>query len=253
MQTDDQDELESSAKMSFLDHLDELRRRLIISLSAIGVGFLVCFSFSVKIYDFLAVPITQSLSGGKLAYTNPTDPFTIYMKVALLAGIFLASPVVLTQIWLFISPGLYAREKKLALPFIFSTSILFLLGGAFAYYIALPMSLRFLINLGSSFQPMVIITEYLDLILTVILGCAVIFQIPVLIFFLTIFGLVNARFLFRNLRYAILIIFIVASILTPTSDIPNMLIFSTPMLLLYFVGIVVSWIFGKKRIRKEED
>jgi sec-independent protein translocase protein TatC len=161
--------------------------------------------------------------------------------------------VVLTQLWLFISPGLYAREKKLALPFIISTSILFILGGAFAYYIALPMSLKFLINLGSDFAPMVTITEYLDLILTVILGCAVIFQIPVLIFFLTIFGIVNAKFLLRNLRYAILIIFVVASILTPTSDIPNMLIFSTPMLLLYLVGILVSWIFGKKRTRQEEE
>jgi sec-independent protein translocase protein TatC len=243
----DENELELSAKMSFLDHLDELRRRLIISISAIGIGFLACWAFSKPIYDFLAVPITQNLSGGKLAYTNPTDPFTTYMKVALLAGVFLASPVVLTQIWLFISPGLYAHEKKFALPFIFSTTVLFLLGGAFAYYIALPMSLKFLINMGSAFQAMVTITEYLDLILTVILGCAVIFQIPVLIFFLTIFGIVNARFLVRNLRYAILIIFIIASILTPTSDIPNMLIFSTPMLLLYLVGIVVSWVFGKKK------
>jgi len=227
--------------------LDELRRRLIVSIAAVGVGFLICFSFSAKIYDFLAVPITPNLNGGKLAYTNPTDPFTIYMKVALLAAIFLASPVVLAQVWLFISPGLYAREKKFALPFVISTSILFMAGGAFAYYIALPMSLKFLINMGSSFQPMVTITEYLDLILTVMLGCAVIFQIPVLVFFLTIFGIVNARFLLRNLRYAILIIFVVAAILTPTSDIPNMLIFSTPMLLLYLVGILVSWIFGKKK------
>lgn len=249
----DDNELESSAKMSFLDHLDELRRRLIISIAAVGLGFLACFSFSEKIYDFLAVPITQNLSGAKLVYTNPTDPFTIYMKVALLVGVFLASPIVLTQVWLFISPGLYAREKKFALPFVFSTSILFILGGAFAYYIALPMSLRFLINLGSSFQPMVTITEYLDLILTVILGCAIIFQIPVLIFFLTIFGIVNARFLIRNLRYAILLIFILAAVLTPTSDIPNMLIFSTPMLLLYLVGILVSWIFGRKRRKKDAD
>ena len=172
MHTEDSDdnELELSAKMSFLDHLDELRRRLIISIAAVGIGFVACFSFAERIYNFLSVPITQNLSGAKLVYTNPTDPFTIYMKVALLAGVFLAAPVILTQVWLFISPGLYAREKKFALPFVFSTTILFLLGGAFAYEIALPMSLRFLINLGSSFQPMVTITEYLDLILTVILG-----------------------------------------------------------------------------------
>ncbi len=254
MHTDDQDdnELESSAKMSFLDHLDELRRRLIVSISAIGIGFVAAFSFSQSIFNFLSVPLTEQLGGAKLVFTNPTDPFTIYMKVALLAGIFLASPIVLTQVWLFIAPGLYAREKRFALPFIFSTSILFVLGGAFAYFIALPMSFRFLINLGSSFTPMVTITEYLDLILTIILGCALIFQIPILIFFLTIFGIVNARFLLRNLRYAILIIFVLAAVLTPTSDIPNMLIFSTPMLLLYLVGILVSWIFGRKRRKSVE-
>ncbi len=255
MHTDDQDdnELESSAKMSFLDHLDELRRRLIISISAIAVGFLTCWGFAEKIYNFLALPITQNLSGGKLVYTNPTDPFTIYMKVALLAGIFLASPVVLTQAWLFISPGLFAREKKLAVPFIFSTSILFLMGGAFAHQIALPMALKFLISLGDAFQPMVTITEYLDLVLTVILGCAIIFQIPIIIFFLTIFGIVNARFLLKNLRYAILIIFVAAAVLTPTSDIPNMMIFAMPMLLLYMIGILVSWIFGKRRKKKNVE
>ena len=255
MHTDDQDEngLESSAKMSFLDHLDELRRRLIISISAIGIGFLLCWGFAEKIYNFLALPITQNLNGGKLVYTNPTDPFTIYMKVALLAGIFLASPVVLSQAWLFISPGLYSREKKYAVPFIFSTSILFLMGGAFAHQIALPMALKFLIALGNAFQPMVTITEYLDLVLTVILGCAIIFQIPIIIFFLTIFGIVNAKFLLKNLRYAILIIFIAAAVLTPTSDIPNMMIFAMPMLLLYLIGILVSWIFGKRRKKKNQE
>jgi sec-independent protein translocase protein TatC len=248
---DDEDELEASAKMSFLDHLDELRHRLIVAFSAIGIGFLICWSFSAQIYNFLAVPITQHLGGKKLVFTNPTEPFTLYMKVAFIAGIFLAAPIVIWQIWLFISPGLYKKEKRFAAPFIFFSSLLFILGGVFAYYIAFPMSLKFLLSVGESFEPMVTITEYLSLAMTVYLGCAIIFEIPILIFFLSIFGIVNARFLFKNLRYAILIIFIVAAIVTPTTDIPTMMVFAMPMLLLYIVGILVAWIFGRKR-RKED-
>ena len=244
---EEENELETSAKMSFLDHLEELRHRLIVSLSAVAIGFLVCWAYSGQIYNFLAVPITQHLNGRKLVFTNPTDPFTIYMKVALIAGIFLTSPIVLWQVWLFISPGLYAREKKFALPFIFSSTLLFLLGGAFAYKIAFPMSLKFLLSVGQSFEAMVTINEYLDLALAVILGCGIIFEIQILIFFLSIFGIVSAGFLLKNLRYAILVIFIVAAIITPTTDIPNMMVFAMPMLLLYMVGIVIAWIFGKKR------
>ena len=255
MHTDDQNEieLEESGKMSFLDHLEELRRRLIVSFSAIGVAFLICWAYAREIYHFLAIPITLNLGGGKLVYTNPTDPFTIYMKVAFIVGIFVASPIVLWQVWLFVSPGLYRHEKRYAFPFIFFSSLLFILGGVFAYKIAFPLSLRFLISVGDDFQPMVTITEYLDLALVVILGCAIIFEIPILIFFLTIIGVVNAGFLLKNLRYAILVIFITAAVLTPTSDIPNMLIFAMPMLLLYMVGILVSWIFGRKRNKRRES
>src|SRR5205809_5119689 len=152
---EEENELETSAKMSFLDHLEELRHRLIVSLSAVGIWFLVCWAYSGQIYNFLAVPITQHLNGRKLVFTNPTDPFTIYMKVALIAGIFLTSPIILWQVWLFISPGLYAREEKFALPFLFSSTLLFLLGGAFAYKVAFPISLKFLMNAGPAVEPMV--------------------------------------------------------------------------------------------------
>jgi len=246
---EEENELETSAKMSFLDHLEELRHRIIVSLSAVGIGFLVCWSYSSQIYNFLAVPITRHLNGQKLVFTNPTEPFSLYMKVALIAAIFLTSPVVLWQVWLFISPGLYAREKKFAAPFVICSSILFVLGGIFAYYIAFPMTLRFLLSVGESFQPMVTITEYFDLAITVYLGCGIIFEIPILIFFLSIFGIVSAGFLVKNLRYAILIIFIVAAVITPTTDIPTMMVFSMPMLLLYLIGIVVAWIFGKRSLR----
>jgi sec-independent protein translocase protein TatC len=246
---EEENELETSAKMSFLDHLEELRHRIIVSLSAVGIGFLVCWSYSSQIYNFLAVPITKHLNGQKLVFTNPTEPFSLYMKVALIAGIFLTSPVVLWQVWLFISPGLYAREKKFAAPFVICSSMLFVLGGIFAYYIAFPMTLRFLLSVGESFQPMVTINEYFDLALTVYLGCGIIFEIPILIFFLSIFGIVSAGFLVKNLRYAILIIFIAAAVITPTTDIPTMMVFSMPMLLLYMIGIFVAWIFGKRSLR----
>jgi sec-independent protein translocase protein TatC len=233
--------------MSFLDHLDELRRRLMISFIAIGLGFLICWYFSPQIYNFLARPITENLAGKKLVFTNPTEPFTMYMKVAFIAGIFLSAPVILWQLWLFISPGLYKKERRLALPFIFFSSLLFVMGGLFAYLVAFPMSLKFLLSVGGSFEPMVTITEYLDLAVTVYLGCGIIFEIPILIFFLSMLGLVSARFLFNNLRYAILIISIVAAIITPTTDIPTMMVFAMPMLLLYIIGILVAWMFGKKR------
>jgi|WetSurMetagenome_2_1015567.scaffolds.fasta_scaffold314000_1 sec-independent protein translocase protein TatC len=244
---DNEDELDSSGKMSFLDHLDELRRRLIVSLTALGVAFLICWSYSAQIYNFLALPITQHLNGKKLVFTNPTEPFTLYMKVAFIAGIFLSAPIIIWQLWLFISPGLYKKEKRFALPFIFFSSLLFILGGVFAYSVAFPMSLKFLLSVGESFDPMVTITEYLDLAMTVYLGCAIIFEIPILIFFLSIFGLVTAGFLMRNLRYAILVIFIVAAVITPTTDIPTMMVFAMPMLALYLIGVLVAWIFGKKR------
>lgn len=237
----------ASSRMSFFEHLEELRRRLIFSVAAVSIGFLICWYFSPQIYNLLALPITQSLGGKKLVYTNPTEPFTMYMEVAFIAGIFLSSPIILWQLWLFISPGLYKREKRMALPFIFFSSLLFILGGLFAYFIAFPMSLKFLLSVGESFEPMVTITEYLDLAMAVYLGCGIIFEIPILIFFLSVLGIVSARFLYNNLRYAILIISIVAAVVTPTTDIPTMMVFAAPMLLLYIIGIVVAWMFGKKR------
>jgi sec-independent protein translocase protein TatC len=242
-----ENENELQAKMSFLDHLEELRRRLILSLVGLGVGLAICWSFSEQIYDFLAVPITQFMGGEKLKYLTPTEPFNVYMQVALLAGVFVASPVVLWQVWLFISPGLYKRERRFALPFIGSSTLLFVLGGAFSYKVALPMTLHFLRNYGHKFESGVTVTAYLDFAVMMILGCAILFEIPILIFFLSIFGIVNAKFLFRNLRYAILVIFIVAAVITPTPDILTMMVFALPMLLLYLLGIVVAWVFGKKQ------
>jgi sec-independent protein translocase protein TatC len=255
MDTDPRDdkELAATGKMSFLDHLDELRRRIIVAVAAVGISFVVCWIFHERIFEFLSVPITQHLGDRKLTYLSPTEPFMIYMKASFYAGIFLVSPVVLWQVWLFIAPGLYSREKRYAIPFLLSSSTLFVLGGVFAYQVGLPMTLNFLTNFGHAFQEIVTATFYFDFALVVILGCAIIFEIPIVIFFLSVMGITNARFLLRNLRYAVLIIFIVAAIITPTPDIPTLMVFATPMLLLYLVGILVAWIFGRKRLKDEES
>ncbi len=246
-------ELAASGKMSFLDHLDELRRRIIVAVVAVGISFVACWIFHERIFEFLSVPITQHLGDRKLAYLRPTEPFMIYMKASFYAGIFLASPVVLWQVWLFIAPGLYSREKRYAIPFLLSSSILFILGGIFAYAVGLPMTLNFLTNFGQAFEEMVTATFYFDFALVIILGCAIIFEIPIVIFFLSIMGVTNARFLLRNLRYAVLIIFIAAAVITPTPDIPTLMVFAAPMLLLYLVGVLVAWIFGKKRLKGEDS
>ncbi len=238
-------ETDQNGKMSFLDHLDELRRRLIVSIVAASIAFFICWAFRERIYDFVTIPITQ-FTGEKLKYVTPAEPFSVYMQISMLAGIFLASPIILWQVWLFISPGLYRREKRFALPFLAATTGLFLVGGAFAYRVALPLTLHFLQAFGDRLESNVTATAYLDFAVTMILSCAVLSEIPVVIFFLTILGLVTAQLLVRHLRYAILIIFVAAAFITPTQDIPTMMVFALPMLALYMVGILVAWIFRRK-------
>jgi sec-independent protein translocase protein TatC len=240
-----------SGKMSFLDHLDELRKRLVRIAIYLAVGFFSCWFFAKRIYDFLAVPITRSLPPGvKLAYTNPTDPFTLYMKVALLAGVFLTLPFTLYELWKFIAPGLYRKEKKYVIPFLLSSVLLFVSGAACCYYLVLPSTFKFLIELGSSFTPMIRIDEYLDLTNTMLLGFGAIFEMPVVVGFLSLFGLVTASFLWKKSRYAIVIIVALAAIISPTQDAFNLLLWAAPMLLLYFISIGVAAILGWRRKRR---
>jgi sec-independent protein translocase protein TatC len=237
-----------SGKMSFLEHLDELRRRLVHVAAYIAIGFVASAFFAKQIYNFLALPMTRYLPQGmKLAYTNPTDPFTIYMKVAFLGSIFLTAPFTLYEVWKFIAPGLYRKEKKYVLPFLFSAVTLFLLGAAFCYTMILPTAYRILLELGSSFTPVIKIDEYLDLTNMMLLGFGLIFEMPVIVAFLSIFGLVSAKFLWKKFQYAIVIIVAVAAILSPTGDAFNLLIWSAPMVLLYIISIGVAAIFGWRR------
>ncbi|OLD19059.1 MAG: twin arginine-targeting protein translocase TatC [Acidobacteriales bacterium 13_1_40CM_3_55_5] len=231
--------------MSFLEHLEELRKRIIYSLIAVMVGFFACWNYHQFIFRYVQRPVMDALQRNgmaeKLVYLNPTEPFNLYLKVAFLAGLFVTSPFVLYQVWLFISPGLYRNEKRYVLPFMFSTVFLFLGGGLFAYKMVYPAALNFLIDYGKQFQPMITIGEYTDLFLTIMLGMGVIFEMPILVFFLSMMGIVSPRWMWHNVRYSILVIFIIAAILTPTTDILNMCLFAAPMVGLYILSIGVAW------------
>ena len=244
-------EKDSLPAMGFLEHLEELRRRIIFSHIAVAVGFFACWGYREQIYGFMQRPIMDALQRNglseKLVYLNPTDPFNMYLKVSLLAGLFVTSPFVLYQLWAFISPGLYRNEKRYVVPFMLSSVSLFIAGGYFGYKLVYPQALQFLIDFGKQFQPMITIGEYTDLFLTIIIGMGAIFEMPILVFFLSLMGIVTAGWMWRNLRYSILVIFIIAAILTPTTDILNMCIFAAPMVALYVFSIGVAWVVHPKQ------
>jgi len=244
-----QESEEDLPKMTLLEHLDELRRRLGVALLAVFVGFLVCWYFAKDIFAWIARPLTQFLpAGDKLAFTGLIDPFMLYIKVALLAGIFVASPVVLFELWLFVAPGLYRRERRLLIPFLFFTTLFFVAGGYFGYAVAFPMVCRFLLQVGSDFRQVITVNEYFSMASKVILGLGLVFEMPILILFLARIGVVTHKFLIRHFRYAVLAIFILAAVITPTPDIATQSVFAVPMILLYLLGVLVAWLFGKRRV-----
>jgi sec-independent protein translocase protein TatC len=254
--------LSTSAKdemptMGFLDHLEELRKRIVYSGIAVAIGFFVCWGYAEHIYAIMQRPIMDALHrnglSAKLVYVNPTEPFNLYLKVGLMAGLFVTSPFVLYQLWCFISPGLYRNEKKYVLPFMVSTIGLFIAGGYFGYKVVLPQALVFLIGYGKDFQPMITLGEYSSLFLTLIVGMGVIFEMPILIFFLALMGIVTSGWMWRNIRYAVLGIFVVAAIVSPTPDILNMCIFAAPMIALYVLSIVIAWLVHPTQRQKRAE
>ena len=243
--------------MSLLEHLEELRRRLIHSALYLIAGFAVAWGFHVKIYGLMEKPITYALQQHhlptQLIIHNPVDGFNMYLKISFMAGCIIASPFVLYQVWLFISPGLYRNEKRYVMPFMAATVTLFLAGAYFGYRWVFPDSLNFLFTFSKQFRPLIEVNEYTQLFLTVILGLGVAFELPILVLFLSLFGIVSPKFLWKNMRFAILIIFIFAAIITPTPDPLTMCVFATPLLVLYLISIGVSYSVSPARRRKKKE
>lgn len=254
----DDEEEDGMARMSFLEHLEELRKRLILAFAGIGISFVLCLLLADQLWDIVRAPATAALVALKvnppvLRMISPMDGFqTMWMKIPLLFSIFVASPWVLYQVWAFISPGLYKKEKRYAVPFVVSSAGLFITGGLFAYFIAFRYGLEFLLGmgLGKGVEPGISLTEYYDLFVDVMLGVGVVFEIPILLFLLTLLHIASPAFLVRHSRYAILAIVILAAFITPTGDVFNLTLFATPMIVLFYVGIFASYILVLRREKR---
>jgi sec-independent protein translocase protein TatC len=242
-------------RMGFLEHLDELRTRLIRSCIAIGIGMAVAFVFVERIADFVEGPIVRALPPGTaLVFIRPGEGLSFYLDLALIGGVVLAAPFVMYQVWRFIAPGLYAKEKRFAIPFVVLTTVGTLGGALFSHYVLFPAMIAFFGTFNSPkmrFMPRV--EDTFDLYKTLLMGMVVVFQIPTLVFFLAKMRLVTARFLWRNIKYAIFIIFIIAAVLTPTTDPWNQTVFAAPMIGLYLISIGIAWLVGPKHEAEAPD
>jgi sec-independent protein translocase protein TatC len=243
-----EDDEAAGGQMSFLEHLDELRKRIIQSLLAVLVGVLVGFLFINPVVDFLLAPTRRLLPpGSRMIYTQPGEAFSLYVQVALIAGIVLAAPVVMYQVWLFIAPGLYTNEKKMAIPFVLMSTIGFLTGALFNHYVVFPWMMTFFASFNTPdlvFMPK--LEDVFSLYTKMLLGLGLVFQMPTVIFFLAKMKMVTWRFLARNFKYALLIIFVTAAVITPSGDMVTQTIFAAPMIGLYLLGIVIAWAVGPK-------
>jgi sec-independent protein translocase protein TatC len=254
---EDPDE-EGMLRMSFLEHLEELRKRIIFALAGLGIAFFASLTFSEQLWKIVQEPAAAALTSlgykdTSLVFTSPMESFSIiWVKLPMLTSLFLASPWLLYQVWAFVAPGLYKRERRFAAPFIISAAGLFISGGLFAYFVAFRFGLTFLLGIGQNVnvRPMITITDYFDIFVNVILGIGVVFELPVLIFFLTLLRIASPRFLLSHSRYAVLGIVVLAAIITPTPDVVNLMLFSVPMVLLYFIGIFAGYLLVLSRENK---
>jgi len=244
----------AGGQMTFFEHLIELRKRLINSLIAVAIGAACGWFVAPKFVKLITIPIQKALTAHnlnpQLVYTGPTDYLSLLIKLSIYIGIVMASPVILYQVWLFVAPALYKHERSAITGFLFSTVFLFLAGIAFAYFVALPHILNFLVGFQGPVVPLIKIDDYFDLVLLVIVALGLVFELPVLIFFLTLFGIVTPKFLIENTKYAVLIITVLAAIVTPTPDALTMLLVMGVMTGLYFIGVGVSWVVVRRRERR---
>ena len=246
-------EEEAGGRMSFFEHLVELRKRLIHAAVAIVIGTGIGLLLSKHFITFIVQPMHMALRSAHLEdnlyYTSPAGYVSLVISLGLYLGIALAMPFVLYQIWLFLAPGLFKHERRAVAGFIISSMFLFICGLAFGYFVMLPTTLKFLIGFANEgpIKPLISINEYFDLTLVILLGLGIVFELPVLIFILSLFGIVTPKFLLKNFRYAMLIITVVAAIVTPTPDATTMLVFMAPMILLYFIGVLVSYVVLRRK------
>lgn len=252
---EDEDSESEQGKMSFLDHLDELRRRIIYSLVAVLVGLGIALFFVGRIFRFVFEPMQALLPVGQtLIYTDPSEAFFLQIKIALMAGLILASPVVASQLWLFIAPGLYAHEKKLAIPFVIMSSTLFVAGAAFSHYLVFPIVWRFFVSFDTEFLTfMPRVEPAFSMYLRLVLALGVTFQLPTIVLFLARLGLITPRLMIRHFKYAVLIIVVASAALSPDGGGVGMLAMGGPVIILYILSIGLAWLFGKKRTKQLEE
>ncbi len=237
------------SEISLSEHLRELRNRLIISIVAVGIASAISYAFIEPIFSFLSQPLRAILPRGTtIIFSSYPEAFFTYLKLALTCGVFLASPVILYEIWAFVAPGLYEHEKRWALPFVVASSVFFVGGGIFGYMVVFPAAFRFLASYtGKGLKLLPSMSEYFSLTIKLLLGFGLAFELPILMVFLGLIGILDAEMLRKNRKYAILIIFVAAAIITPTPDVINQVLLAGPLLLLYELSILLVWLIGKKR------
>ncbi|HEY2434874.1 MAG TPA: twin-arginine translocase subunit TatC [Vicinamibacterales bacterium] len=250
---EDPESADSGSKMSFLEHLDELRKRLIYICWSLLAGCIVSYIFIQKIFDFIMKPMYTMLAqqpngGAKLMFTSGAEPFMLYIKIGFIAGVFIASPLILYQVWKFIAPGLYTQEKKFAIPFVVLSTVFFVLGGLFSHYVAFPWTWAFFASFANDYMVFVPkVDEAFGIYSKMLLGFGVIFEMPTLVFFLARMGVVTGGFLLKHFKYAVLIITIVAAVVSPGTDAMSTIVFAVPMLALYILSIAIAFMFQRRR------
>jgi sec-independent protein translocase protein TatC len=249
-------ETEEENKMSLTEHLIELRKRLTLSLIAVGIGFVGCWFFRDFFFTIMTIPLMDALPENRdyLIFTGLTQPLFTFMKISFFASLILTSPFIFYQLWKFISPALLPTEKKYVLPFVISSTVLFVGGILFGYFVVLPPAFGFFVSFNNlHLQAMISFADYLSLFIRFLLGFGISFQLPILMFFLAKLGIVNARMLSKQRKYAILMIFIAAAILTPSPDALSQILMAIPLLFLYEVSIVIARFVGKKKKPSENQ
>jgi len=246
--------MDSQEKQPFLGHLEELRRRLIGCAIAVGIGFVICYFFSERLFQVLVEPLKAAMSeDDHLIFTGLPEMFITYLKVALVGGILLAAPFLFYEMWMFVAPGLYRHEKKLAVPFVVFSTILFIGGALFGYFVVFPFGFKFFIGFSNEYvKALPSVQQYFGFALKLLFAFGMVFELPVIIFFLTKLGLVTPEFLKKNRKYAILLTFIAAAILTPP-DVITQLMMAGPLIALYEIGILVARFARKTQVEEDDE